>query len=193
MEDTNTDGLDESEKKDESIEERELLTHSDLEIVFQDYPNLPEADRKRLEREIQGAIALKRVSPELAVWQLREWIGSTLARNKKGLRGFDPGSSGQAGPFDSSTTDVANGAPDHSEVRQFFEEHVYPNPSGFFFESPNQFMSYWSGCGWMRNGERIDWRAEASKRRAQPRLSTKEMLDRAGVPADADYSKVGST
>ena len=132
--------------------ERETLTHAEIETVFQteEFANLPESDRQRLTQEIQDAWITNQVDRDTWIAKLRQWTRSTLARNRVAST-----------TSTSTSSTVPTNRPDlDAEVKPFFESR----PSRkYVCESATSFYVYWNDRQWQRNGEAIDWRAEAMR------------------------------
>lgn len=75
--------------------------------------------------------------------------------------------------------------PDLWDVQKFFELQIYPSQDRYAWESPNQFMAHWSARQWQRNGEPIEWQAEAlrPKRVATAPTSSASTASQSPVPS----------
>ncbi len=163
-----------------------------FETIFQDYPKLPQADRKRLAAEIEAKVQLGKVQPQLAVASLREAIGATLQRNQRSwssepeIKEFPDRElfkrempSVVASISESTETNTTitmptptprvEPTPEPSDVERFFNSNVYPTLSQFHWESHSQFYDHWRERQWQREGKPIDWQAEAVRPKRSPK------------------------
>jgi hypothetical protein len=189
-EDTNKEGF----KNDRECKEWGRIVPTlveQFETIFQDYPKLAQADKKRLAAEIGARVQLGKVQPHLAGASLREAIGATLQRNKRSwsseheIKEFPdrelfkremPTVVASITDLSETTTTITTStptprdasAPEPSDVERFFNSHVYPTLSQFHWESHSQFYDHWRQRHWQREGKPIDWQAEAVRPKRSP-------------------------
>ena len=180
-EDTNREGF-KNDKESKEWGRIDPTLVEQFETIFQDYPKLSQADRKRLAAEIEAKVHLGKVQPQLAGASLREAIGATLHRNKRSWSSLEPEikefpiremPTVVASISESTETNTTITAPtptprveptpEPRDVEQFFDKNVYPTLSQFHWKSHSQFYDHWRSRQWQRDGKSIDWKREASR------------------------------